>query len=236
MIEGDFYDDGRNSLEELLAKGEYKSDTESILDGFKVFQRKYVYKSIALQMTLVVLGLISQIFAVMSAGENEDVSFSWMLIAMCVFIGGYILIRPKNTFRNLAKTLKDFEECRYQAEIYTNKIIISTLYDPYNEKDDNAGSEEDFNNSSKPVENDEKISSEEKGSSDNDSEEDDSPPATVIHLDNSAVEIVDCKDKYVVYIKKVNVFVIPKSAFKPYELSEIKGRLSNIMGVRYKDD
>jgi len=41
---------------------------------------------------------------------------------------------------------------------------------------------------------------------------------------------------YIVYVKKINVFVIPKSAFTPEENTEIKNRLSNIMGVRYKEN
>mgnify|MGYP003304929956 FL=1 len=66
--------------------------------------------------------------------------------------------------------------------------------------------------------------------------EDELPPATIIHIDNSAVEIVECPDMFLVYIRKLNVFVIPKSAFKTYDVMEIQNRLSNIMGVRYKEN
>ena len=81
-----------------------------------------------------------------------------------------------------------------------------------------------------------KIEKEAEEESEAEGEEDDTPPATIIHLDNSSVEITDCSDMYIVYVKKINVFVIPKSAFTPEENTEIKNRLSNIMGVRYKEN
>ena len=220
VLDDDIYDDGRSSFEELLAKGEYKSSKEDILKGFKIFQKKYVYKSVGIQMFIVILGLVSQILTVATAAEGEDVSFSYMLIVLCVVLGGYFLIRPKNTFRKLEDSIGELEGTVYEAEIYTDKIKISTLYDPYiseeAEKEAEAAENENSGEENDP-----------------DSE---LPPATIIHLDNAAVEIVESSELFVVYIKKLNVFVIPKSAFKPYEVIEIKNRLSNIMGVRYKGD
>ena len=221
VLDDDIYDDGRRSFEELLAKGEYKSSKEDILKGFKIFQKKYVYKSVFIQMLIVVLGLVSQILTIMTAGENDDVSFSYMLIVMCVVLGGYFLIRPKNTFRKLENSIGELEGTVYEAEIYTDKIKISTLYDPYISEEAKKESE---------------LAESEKKSDDESDPEDELPPATIIHLDNSAVEIVESSELFVVYIKKFNVFVIPKSAFKPYEVMEIKNRLSNIMGVRYKGE
>lgn len=220
VLDDDIYDDGRSSFEELLAKGEYKSSKEDILKGFKLFQKKYVYKGVFIQMLIVILGLVSQILTIATAAENEDVSFSYMLIVVCVVLGIYFLIRPKNTFRKLEDSLGELEGTVYEAEIYTNKIIISTLYDPYILEEAEKEAEAAENKSADEV---------------ND-EDSDLPPATIIHLDNAAVEMVESSELFVVYIKKLNVFVIPKSAFKPYEVIEIKNRLSNIMGVRYKGE
>lgn len=220
VLDDDIYDDGRSSFEELLAKGEYKSSKEDILKGFKLFQKKYVYKSVGIQMFIVALGLVSQILTVATAAEGEDVSFSYMLIVMCVILGGYFLIRPKNTFRKLEDSLGELEGTVYEAEIYTDKIKISTLYDPYISEE-----------AEKEAENEKNDDTNEENNLDNEL-----PPATIIHLDNAAVEIVESSELFVVYIKKLNVFVIPKSAFKPYEVMEIKNRLSNIMGVRYKGE
>ncbi|MGN0637494.1 MAG: hypothetical protein ACI4J0_03900 [Huintestinicola sp.] len=220
VLDDDIYDDGRSSFEELLAKGEYKSSKEDILKGFKLFQKKYVFKNVCLQMFIVVLAIVSQILSIAGAAEGEDVSFSYMLIVMCVVLGGYFLIRPKNTFRKLEDSLGELEGTVYEAEIYTDKIKISTLYDPYISEEAEKEAE-----------------AEEKETDQKDNDPDSElPPATIIHLDNAAVEIVESSELFIVYIKKFNVFVIPKSAFKPYEVMEIKNRLSNIMGVRYKGE
>lgn len=219
MALDDIYDDGRESISELIAEGEYESSRDQILEGFKIFQKKYVYRSVAIQMTLVVLAIATQLVNIFM-GTDRDVSFSWMLIVMCVVLGGYLLLRPKNTYKKLEAGLNEIEGTVYKAEIYTDKIKISTIYDPYIEKEEEEKSSENSDNNS----------AEEK------TEEDELPPATVIHLDNSAVEIVECSEIYLVYVKKVNIFVVPKSAFKPYENMEIKNRLSNIMGVRYKEN
>ena len=219
MALDDIYDDGRESISELLAEGEYESSRDQILHGFKIFQKKYVYKTVAIQMTLVILAIATQLVNVFM-GTDRDVSFSWMLIVMCVVLGGYLLMRPKNTYKKLEAGLNEIEGTVYKAEIYTDNIKISTIYDPYIKKEEEEKSSENSDNNS----------AEEKN------EEDELPPATVIHLDNSAVEIVECSEIYLVYVKKVNIFVVPKSAFKPYENMEIKNRFSNIMGVRYKEN
>lgn len=216
ILDEDIYDDGRASFEELLAKGEYESNTETIMKGFKLFQKKYVYKSIALQLALVVLAAASQLLNIFCAAEGDDVSFSYMLVIMCAVLAVYILIRPKNSSRKLEESIKELSGTVYQAEIYTNKIKITTLYDAYKSDDTEENNDEN-------EENPEEASAEDNG-----------PPATIIHLDNGGVEIVESDDIFIVYIKKLNMYVIPKSAFKPYELEEIKNRLSNIMGVRYK--
>ena len=209
VLDDDVYYDGRGSFEELLAKGQYKSAKEDILKGFKLFQKKYVYKTVAIEMIVVLIGIFTQVITIATAQKGDDVSFSYMVIVMCFVLGIYFLIRPKNTLRKLSDSLGELEGTEYDAEIYTDKIKISTIYDPY-------------------------ISEEAEKQGEEDDPENELPPATIIHLDNSAVEIIDSKEQYVVYIKKVNVFVIPKAAFKPYENMEIKNRLSNIMGVRYK--
>lgn len=216
VIDDDFYS-RKSGSEELIAEGEYESGKENILAGFKVFQKKYVYKTVAIQVIIVILGFITQLVTVMTASAEDDTSFSKFLMMICVLLVIYFIGRPKHTYKKLDRSLGELAGTVYKAEIYTNKIIISTLYDPYiskqAEKEDKERSEE---NTEEP--------------------EDELPPATVIHIDNGAVEIVECSDMFVIYIKGVNVFVIPKSAFDEDRITEIKTRLSNIMGIRYKEN
>ena len=215
LNDDEFYRDRGN--DELIAEGEYESGKENILAGFKVFQKKYVYKTVAVQVIIVILGFITQLVTVMTASAEDDTSFSKVLMMICVLLAVYFVGRPKHTYKKLDKSLGELAGTVYKAEIYTNKIIISTLYDPYiNEQAEQEDKENEGENAEET--------------------EDDLPPATVIHIDNGAVEIVECSDMFVIYIKGVNVFVIPKSAFDEKSLTEIKTRLSNIMGIRYKEN
>lgn len=214
VLDDEFYR-GRG-VEELIAEGEYESSKESILAGFKVFQKKYVYKTVAVQVIVVGLGFLTQLMTVISAPQGEDTSFAKILMLICVVLGVYFLFKPHNTYKKLSSSLEELSGVVYKAEIYTNKIIISTLYDPYISEEAEKEAAEDIDSSDDP--------------------EDDLPPATVIHIDNGAVEIVECSDMFVIYVKKVNVFVIPKSAFDEDTLSQIKKRLSNIMGIRYREN
>lgn len=182
--------DGRK-VSELIAEGEYKSSKEEILRGFKIFQKKYVYKSVAVQMTLVVLAIITQLVNIVM-GADRDVSFSWMLVVFCVILGGYLLMRPKNVYRKLDSSLGELEGAVYKAEIYTDSLKISTIHDTYISEEAEKEAEEE---------------------SEAEGEEDDTPPATIIHLDNSSVEITDCSDMYIVYVKKINVFCYSQISF-----------------------
>lgn len=182
--------DGRK-VSELIAEGEYKSSKEEILRGFKIFQKKYVYKSVAVQMTLVVLAIITQLVNIVM-GADRDVSFSWMLVVFCVILGGYLLMRPKNVYRKLDSSLGELEGAVYKAEIYTDSLKISTIHDTYISEEAEKEAEEE---------------------SEAEGEEDDTPPATIIHLDNSSVEITDCSDMYIVYVKKIKCFCYSQISF-----------------------
>lgn len=184
--------DGRK-VSELIAEGEYKSSKEEILRGFKIFQKKYVYKSVAVQMTLVVLAIITQLVNIVM-GADRDVSFSWMLVVFCVILGGYLLMRPKNVYRKLDSSLGELEGAVYKAEVYTDSLKISTIHDTYISEEAEKEAEEE---------------------SEAEGEEDDTPPATIIHLDNSSVEITDCSDMYIVYVKKINVLLFPNQLSRP---------------------
>ena len=138
-------------------------------------------------MILVLLAIASQVLSIIY--DSGDPMFKAALIVFCVFIGIWIAMRPHNTLKNLRKSIEHLKGSVYEAEISTDQIKISTIYDAPVE---NAPEEEE------PEE------TEENG------EEEDVIPATIVHLNNEAVEIVECEDMFILYVKKVNIFVIPK--------------------------
>lgn len=206
-----------NYPDELLAEGEYESDPDDIIRGFKVFQKRHVYGSLVLQLILVALAIASQVLSIVY-NHNGDIMMNVTLIVCCVFLGIWLLMRPVNTLKNLRKGIEDLKGTIYKAEMFADKIKISTIYDA-------------------PVENEkaarEETPSEEEYSSENE-EDEDVIPATIIHLENAGVEITETDSLYVVYVKKVNIFVIPKAAFSDEENKLIAEKYEILLGVRFR--
>lgn len=202
-----------NYPEELLAKGQYESDPDDIIKGFKVFQKRHVYGNLVLQLVLVALAIASQVLSVVY-NQNGDIMMNVTLIVCCVFLGIWLFMRPVNTVKNLRKGIEELKGTIYETEMYADKIKISTIYDA-------------------PVENEK---SEEVPENDDDTEntDEDVIPATIIHLDNAGVEITETDSLYVVYVKKVNIFVIPKAAFSDEENKLIAEKYEILLGVRFK--
>ncbi len=213
----DEYFDRREEIDELLAEGDYESSKDEIIAGFKVFQKKYGFKNVAFQMVLVILGIVTQSVNLFTAAPDADTSFSKLLIILCVILGVYIVTRPGHTIKKLSASLDTLKGSVYNAQIYTNRIIIATIHDEFAAGEENTSDEADT-----------------KADSPEEITEEDDIPATIIHLDNGSVDIVETKELFVVYIRKVNVFTIPKHAFKPYEVTAVSNRLSEVMGIRYK--
>ena len=190
--------------DEPLAGGIYSSNTNLIMNGFRLFQRKYAMKNIVIQLVLLAIAVAIQIAALII---DRGAQSAWMVIGICVALGVIILVRPKKTAKDLENNIKELEGTKYNCIVYPLMIKISTEEDrtEYEQREQNGGNEEleDI-------------------------------PATVIHLDNPAVEICEDKEFYLVYIKKQNMYVIPKSAFSADENDLIREKLSNIMGIRYK--
>lgn len=203
--------------EEFLAKTEYESDPEDILSGFRVFQKRHVYGNVALQLFLAAMAAASQILAI-AADKSGNIAMNVMILTMCVIIGIWIFMRPVNTRKNLAKAIENLKGTVYEAEICTDKIKISTIYDAPVENAEQNGETEDPEND---------VSEEE--------EEDDGGgvPATVIHLDNTGVEITETDELYIVYVKKINIFVIPKKGISKEDTENIREKLEELMGARY---
>ena len=201
----------------MIARGEYESSKDDILRGFGIFQKKYTRKNTIIQMVLVCIALIIQIVNLCT--DSGTKSMSVLLIGVCVILGIYVLKRPGDTRRKLAEALDTVQGVIYNTDIYTDRIIISTVYDP--EVNGEEKPEDISTNQQENVEDVEKAGE----------EQDELPPATVIHLDNPGVEMTETKDLYVLYIKKINVYVIPKKAFD--NNSEIREQLAAVMGTRY---
>lgn len=205
---------------EFLAKGKYESNADQILKGYKVFQKKYVVKSLIPRLLLAALAIASSIMMIIS-DPGGKMPVLCLMIALCVTI--YFISQPITNSKNLRKGLDSISGTEYQAEFYTDKVKISTV----NFQSDIVEIEkvEDTSEQNVQTEADIAIYGE---------KEAEEIPATIIHLDQPIVDLLDKDDMFILVVNKSYVFIIPKSAFTEDEVQKIREKLSVIMGIRFK--
>lgn len=208
---------------ELLAEGEYESNAEEILKGYKVYQKRYVFSSLIWKMLLVLLAVTSSVMMIMT---SEDPIIPAMCLMISIAVGIWFITTPISNRKKLMRGLDIMEETRYNAEFYTDKIKISTCMEDIVETenpDDNALEQTEQTEQIEQTEADMAL--------DGEKEE---IPATVIHLDSPIVDLIDKEDMFILVVKKSYVFIIPKTAFGDDKCEKIREKLSVIMGIRYK--
>lgn len=203
----------------LLATGRYKSSAETVMEGYKTYQKKYVIRNTVLKMLLVLLALASSVMMLISSEDGGMMPV--LLIMICLCAGIYFINEPINSRKKLKSGLSAIEGTEYEIEITDRTIKISTVEVPEEE-----GTEENI-----VTADEEAVSEGENGEEAN--AEDQGPPATIIHLDG-AVEIIDKEDMFIICVSKKYIFIVPKSAFKEDELQLAREKLAAVMGIRFK--
>ena len=211
---------------EFLAKGKYESNADQILKGYKVFQKKYVVKSLIPRLMLAALAIASSIMMIIS-DPGGKMPVLCLMIALCVTI--YFISQPITNSKNLRKGLDSISGTEYQAEFYTDKVKISTVNFQSDiveiEKVEEASEQIEEAQSDVQTEADIAIYGE---------KEAEEIPATIIHLDQPIVDLLDKDDMFILVVNKSYVFIIAKSAFTEDEVQKIREKLSVIMGIRFK--
>lgn len=227
-ILNEMFGDGENGqmsapAGELLAEGEYESNAEEILKGYKVYQKRYVFMSLIWKMLLVLLAVTSSVMMIMT---SEDPIIPAMCLMISIAVGIWFITTPISNRKKLMRGLDIMEETRYKAEFYTDKIKISTCMEDIAETENTDG-----NASEQPKQDEQTEQTEADMALDGEKEE---IPATVIHLDSPIVDLIDREDMFILVVKKSYVFIIPKRAFGDGKCQKIREKLSAIMGIRYK--
>ncbi|MDE6762738.1 MAG: YcxB family protein [Oscillospiraceae bacterium] len=204
---------------ELLAEGEYESNAEEILKGYKVYQKKYVFRSLIWKILLVLLAMTSSVMMIMT---SEDPVMPAMCLMISIAVGIWFISTPVSNRKKLMRGLDSMEGTLYKAEFFTDKIKISTCVDD-NVENENIPEESEQTEQTEQSEADMAL--------DGEKEE---IPATVIHLDSPIVDLIDKEDMFILVVKKSYVFIIPKKAFGSEECQKVREKLSVIMGIRYK--
>jgi hypothetical protein len=192
----------RGKAPEHLAAGEFVYDESDVLEGYRLFRRRYVARQTALRLILAVLALASSLLMLFTDGLKPVPVFC---TALCVVVTAWFIKTPIDNKRKTAKSVSELVGETYAVEFTTATLKIALITDTSrNVEDELAG---DY---------------------------DQELPATLIHLDQYIVDILDTDKIYVIVVAKRYVFVIPKAAFDDETNARIRERLSDIMETRYK--
>jgi Ca2+/Na+ antiporter len=236
---------------ELLAAGEYVYSGAQVIAGYKIFRRRFVIMRTVLFLVLSVLALTSSVMMIMSDGLTMLSMICTVVSAMVAF---WFIKTPVENARQAKKAAAELEGEHYSAEITTTAIKITLLEangasaDIANEKNTDGASTENAKSNGASVDS---VNTDNANAANSDSANESAPPlevnegtpqsdepyeapATLIHLDQFIVNIIETADTYVIVVAKKYVFVIPKSAFSDNENARVRERLSEIMESRYK--
>lgn len=193
---------------ELLAEGDYVSEKEKMLAGYKTFRKRYVLKNLLLRLFIAGLALASSVFMIVTS-PAEDRTIPVFCLLLCGFVIGWFISQFVSNKRKYLKSVESLAGIPYHVEIFTDKIKIADM-SPIPENVESTEEDED------------------------EGTENAGPPATVIHLDSPIVDLLDREGIFILIVKKAYVFIIPKSAFSEENVKTVREKLSVIMGIRYK--
>ena len=218
-ILNEMFGDGESLSEraegELLAAGDYVSEKDKMLSGYKEFRKRYIMKNLSLRLFIVALAMASSVFMLVTS-PSEDRMMPVFCMVLCVSIAVYFISQNVQNKKKYMASLDGLSGIPYHVEIYTDKIKISDM-SPVEETAEEVKEEKETE-----ISPEEEIPQEEEN------------PTTVIHLDSPIVDLLDNEDIFILVVRKAYLFIVPKSAFDADGVQKIKEKLSAIMGIRYK--
>lgn len=214
-ILNEMFGDGENLSEkaegEFLASGDYVSEKQKMLSGYKEFRKRYIMKNLLLRLFIVLLAMASSVFMLVTS-QAGDRTVPVFCMVLCVCIGFYFISQNIQNKKKYMASLDGLSGIPYHVEIYTDKIKISDM---------------------SPIDRTEK-SVEVPDETETDSPQEEENPTTVIHLDSPIVDLLDKENIFILVVKKAYLFIIPKSAFDADSTQTVKEKMSAVMGIRYK--
>lgn len=213
-ILNEMFGDGESLSEaegELLAAGDYVSEKQKMLSGYKEFRKRYVMKNLILRLFIVALAMASSVFMLVTSPSGDKMIPVFCMV-LCVCIGFYFISQNIQNKKKYMSSLDGLSGIPYHVEIYTDKIKISDM-SPIEIKEESEEVPEE---------------------TETDSPQEEENPTTVIHLDSPIVDLLDKENIFILVVKKAYLFIIPKSAFDADSTQTVKEKMSAVMGIRYK--
>lgn len=214
-ILNEMFGDGENLSEkaegEFLASGDYVSEKQKMLSGYKEFRKRYIMKNLLLRLFIVALAMASSVFMLVTSPSGDKMIPVFCMV-LCVCIGFYFISQNIQNKKKYMASLDDLSSIPYHVEIYTDKIKISDM-SPIDRTEESVEVPEETKT---------------------DSPQEEENPTTVIHLDSPIVDLLDKENIFILVVKKAYLFIIPKSAFDADSTQTVKEKMSAVMGIRYK--
>ncbi|MBD5141509.1 MAG: YcxB family protein [Ruminococcus sp.] len=218
-ILNEMFGDGESLSEikegDLLAAGDYVSEKEIMLSGYKEFRKRYIMKNLILRLFIVAVATASAVFMTVTS-PADDKMIPVFCVVLCVFIAVYFISQNVQNKKKYMASLDGLSGIPYHVEIYTDKIKISDM-SPVEETAEEVKEENETE-----ISPEEEIPQEEEN------------PTTVIHLDSQIVDLLEKENIFILVVRKAYLFIVPKSAFSQEDTQKVREKLSNIMGIRYK--
>lgn len=198
----------KNGAEPILTK-QYHIPIEMFRSAFVAFQRKYVYpRNYAMMAVFLVVACIYAYYVVI--GTDQQRPIYCMIILVCAVMIGFQWYNPRKVRRNLMQAVRELEDDLYELRIFPEYLEIGTILPDEEITEEQAEADALFEDV--PQEN---------------------FSGTRIYY-SKALKVTEYRDFFIVYMVKVNFYVLPKKDFSEEEIKTLRETFSKNLGKGYQ--
>ncbi len=195
---------------ELLLKIKYSMTLDEIGEGFSLFQKKYQFKRNIIYTVVYLIALVLGVDFVIRDNANF---YGYLLIGIAAGMTFLTWYKPVMIKRKLLATLSSLSEETYISEIYSDRIVITTVI----QQDESADSEE--------AGEDKSAVSEQAGNS----EEKQSEPTedvTELFFGSDYIDALENDKMFLLFVNRRLIYLYPKRCLTDEEQERIRGILT----------
>ena len=195
---------------ELLLKIKYSMTLDEIGEGFSLFQKKYQFKRNIIYTVVYLIALVLGVDFVIRDNANF---YGYLLIGIAGGMTFLTWYKPVMIKRKLLATLSSLSEETYISEIYSDRIVITTVI----QQDESADREE--------AGEDKSAVSEQAGNS----EEKQSEPTedvTELFFGSDYIDALENDKMFLLFVNRRLIYLYPKRCLTDEEQERIRGILT----------
>ena len=198
----------KNGAEPIL-KRQYHIPIEMFRSAFVAFQRKFVYPRNYVMMGIFLLAGIIYAWQVTQCSEQQRPIYC-MIVVFCILMIAFQWYNPRKIRRNLMDAVKEIENDLYECRIYPEYLEIGTILPDEELTEEQEQADALFEDA--PQEN---------------------FSGTRLHY-SKAMKVLEYKEFFIVYMVKVDFYVLPKKAFSEEEIKTLREEFSKNLGKGYQ--